>query len=92
MSSLLTLLKRLFTITRVAANSATECGSSRVYRRTAPQLLRFFCARFMAGCAWEALAPAGFLYSGLPHLRTVRHPSCGSDLANSFYVQEFHYV
>lgn len=66
----------------VAANSAIECGSSYMSRRTAPRK-RFFCARFMVGCAWEAFAPAGILDAGLPHPRTVRHPSCGSDPANS---------
>lgn len=66
----------------VAANSAPECGSSDMSRRTAPRK-RFFCAHFMVGCAWEAFAPAGILDTGLPHPRTVRHPSCGSDPANS---------
>lgn len=92
MSSLLTLLKRLFTITRVAANSAAGCASPNVYRRTAPQSLRFFCARVMAGCAWESFGAAGFLYSGLAHLRTARHPSCASDAASSkTSVQELHH-
>lgn len=62
--SLLTALGRLFTITRVA-QATNGFDSSEVYRRTAPQSLRFFCARVMAGCAWGAYSPAGFLYSGL---------------------------
>lgn len=75
-------------IDHVAANSATGCGSPTISRRTAPRK-RFFCAHFMVGCAWEVFWPAGFLEaglfagSGLPHPRTVRHPSCGSDTANS---------
>lgn len=67
---------------RVAANSAIESGSSEISRRTAPRK-RFFCAHFMVGCAWEAFAPAGFLDTGLPDPCTVRHPSSGSDAANS---------
>lgn len=63
-SSLLTPVRALFTITRVA-QATNGFDSSEVYRRTAPQSLRFFCARFMAGCAWGAYSPAGFLYSGL---------------------------
>ena len=66
----------------VAANSAIESGSSEISRRTAPRK-RFFCVHFMVGCAWEALAPAGFLDTGLPDPCTVRHPSSGSDAANS---------
>ena len=67
---------------RVAANSAIESGSSEISRRTAPRK-RFFCAHFMVGCAWEAFAPAGFLDTGLPDPCTVRHPSSGSDAADS---------
>ncbi len=66
----------------VAANSAIESGSSEISRRTAPRK-RFFCAHFMVGCAWEAFAPAGFLDTGLPDPCTVRHPSSGSDAADS---------
>ena len=66
----------------VAANSAIGCASPTISRRTAPRK-RFFCAHFMVGCAWEAFAPAGFLDAGLAHPRTVRHPSCASDPANS---------
>lgn len=66
----------------VAANSATGRASPTISRRTAPRK-RFFCAHFMVGCAWEAFAPAGFLDAGLAHPRTVRHPSCASDAANS---------
>lgn len=91
MSKVLTALGRLFTITRVTANSVTECGSSKVYRCTAPRK-RFFCAHSMVSCAWEVFWPAGFLYSGLPHPRTVRHQLRGSDLANSFEVQEIHHA
>ena len=73
----------------VAANSAPECGSSDMSRRTAPRK-RFFCAHFMVGCAWETFWSAGSLCTGLAHLRTVRHPSCASDLANSKNTKEFH--
>ncbi len=66
----------------IAANSAIGCASPTISRRTAPRK-RFFCAHFMVGCAWEAFAPAGFLDAGLAHPRTVRHPSCASDPANS---------
>lgn len=68
-------------IDHVAANSATGCGSPTISRRTAPRK-RFFCAHFMVGCAWEAFEPAGFLDAGLPHPRTARHQSCGSDTAS----------
>ena len=73
----------------VAANSAIESGSSKISRRTAPRK-RFFCAHFMVGCAWDTFGCAGSLCTGLPHLRTVRHPSCGSDEANSKNTKEFH--
>ena len=65
----------------LAANSAIGCGSPTISRRTAPRK-RFFCAHFMVGCAWEAFEPAGFLDAGLPHPRTARHQSCGSDTAS----------
>lgn len=40
-------------------------GSPVQIRRTAPRK-RHFCARVMAGCAWEGFGPAGFLIPGLP--------------------------
>ena len=89
-SNLLTPVHALFTITRVAAKSATECGSSELSRRTAPRK-RFFCAHSMVSCAWEAFWPAGFLDTGLPHPRTVRHPLSGSNAANSKTIKEFHH-
>ena len=91
MSKALTALGRLFIITRVTANSVTECGSSELSRRTAPRK-RFFCAHSMVSCAWEAFWPAGFLDTGLPHPRTVRHQLCGSNTANSKIIKEFHHV
>lgn len=91
MSKALTALGSLFTITRVAAKSAIECGSSELSRRTAPRK-RFFCAHVMVSCAWEAFWPAGFLDTGLPHPRTVRHLLCGSNTANSKIIKEFHHV
>lgn len=90
MSKALTALRTLFTITRVAAKSATECGSSDpkgAQRRDK----RFFCAHVMVSCAWEAFGPAGVLSPGLPHPRTVRHQLRGSNTANSKIRKEFHH-
>lgn len=73
-SVLLTPVRALFTITRVA-QATNGFDSSKGSRRTAPQLLRFFCARVMAGCAWGAYSPAGFLDTGLStrvQLATIR--------------------
>lgn len=65
MVKLLTRCSVLAYSTRADRKISNGFDSSEVYRRTAPQSLRFFCARFMAGCAWGAYSPAGFLYSGL---------------------------
>lgn len=91
MSKVLTALGRLFTITRVTANSVTECGSSDpkgAQRRDK----RFFCAHVMVSCAWDTFGCAGVLSPGLPHLRTVRHQLRGSNTANSKIRKEFHHV
>lgn len=77
MSKALTALGSLFTITRVA-QATNGFDSSKGSRRTAPQSLRFFCARVMAGCAWGAYSPAGFLDTGLSTPRTARHHSFDS--------------
>lgn len=61
----LTRLQKLAYIARAAANSVAGFDSSISSRRTAPQLLRFFCARVMAGCAWETARSAGSLDTGL---------------------------
>lgn len=77
---------------RAAANSADGFSSPIRSRRTAPQALRLFCARVMAGCAWEAARPAGFLDTGLltrAQLATLRLAAL---VANSkTKIKEFHH-
>ena len=75
MVKLLTRCSVLAYSTRADRKISNGFDSSKGSRRTAPQSLRFFCARVMAGCAWGAYSPAGFLDTGLStraQLATIR--------------------
>lgn len=62
----------------VAANSAPGLGNSET-RCTAPRK-RFFCARFMASCAGETFASAGYLVAGLPTPKQFATQSLGNEV------------
>lgn len=89
--SLLTALGRLFTITRVTANSVI--GFSRSEQKGAQRRdKRFFCAHVMVSCAWEAFGPAGVLSPGrLTRAQFATHCLVAL-VVNSKIRKELHHV
>tara|TARA_R110001583_G_scaffold18502_1_gene73650 strand:+ start:41442 stop:41915 length:474 start_codon:yes stop_codon:yes gene_type:complete len=69
---------------RAGAKSSAGCASPKTHRRTsAPNDGAFFMPVNYGGLCVGGFGLPGSFVSGLAHLRTVRHPSCASDLADS---------
>lgn len=77
---------------RAAAKSAVGFDSPEAFRRTAPQTLRLFCARVMAGCAWGTLGCAGFLNTGLStRAQLATHRLTALVVSSKTKIQELHH-
>ena len=72
-----------------AANSAV--GFGRPMSEGAQRRKAFFCARVMAGCAWEGFGPAGFLRSRSTNPRTVPPPLMVA-MRRTPTAKEFHHA
>lgn len=90
--SVLTRLPALAYIAPAAGQSAVGFDSPEVFRRTAPQTLRLFCARVMAGCAWGTLGCAGFLNTGLStRAQLATHRLTALAVSSKTKIQELHH-
>lgn len=91
MSKALTALGRLFTITRVTANSVTEFSRSD-QKGAQRRIKRFFCAHVMVSCAWGTFGCAGVLSPGrLTRVQFATHCLVAL-VVNSKNRKEFHHV